>query len=476
MKNTPTRVGKTGYAADAVQQLISNVHRGAIQGIDMPTLVRELGLPNLVDEHGQLNSTQIPTVPRFLNRILRMKIDMQNRVFDLFSNYLDANVTRAEENGTLDVGLETLRAKSIHVVDKQPVYTDQKSGAVTEYVQLDVEHQVEKRAYDPRYKVAVNNKSGMPWQVIGEKSVTNEAGEVVEVMILRNGRSAVRNAPKADFKATFQVIASNKEAREIWKKGLDAIPDTVIQREHLITGALLPIWDKLIGHPKIVRVQTGKETMLGRMIPGEHVSEVMALLDVEGKTVSLTPEQAQDIVLRNGQTLTFDNKWKITRRRVAGENRMEVEGTDYGDYSTLNNYGAFTERINYVTRNFIPVGEVGNEVLERILKNHKVLTVSGKAKDNPDDIRYSSKNTGVSAVNLEVIGEATDERSIRDGRILQRAVEADSARRGAGKGQVKGTGRLTPVKVQPELEQAAQALAGVFGKRIGNTPTRVGKT
>jgi hypothetical protein len=376
------------YASDAVQQLIHSVHRGQVNGLDMPTLVQELGMPNLVDEHGQLNTTKMPGVPQFLNRILSMKIDMQNKVFDLFSNYLDANVTRAEESGTLDVGMETLKAEAIRVIDKQPVYTDKRSGAVTEYVQLDVDHKVDKRAFDSRAKVAVNNQSGMPWQVIGEKSITDEAGNIVDVFILRNGRSAIRNIPKDEFAEKFTSVSGKKKAKDVWNKGLDNIPDIVTQREHLITGALLPIWDKLIGHPRIVRVRTDKETMLGRMIPGDYISEVMAQLDVEGKAVEMTPEQAQDTVLKNGQTLTLDNKWKITRRRVAGENRMEVEGTGYGDHNILSNYGAFAERINYITRNFIPTGDTGNVVLDRILKNYKVLTVTGgrNAVSTQDDV------------------------------------------------------------------------------------------
>ena len=365
------------YAADAVEQLIHRVHRGQIPGMDITMLSRELGLPNLVDEHGQLNATQVPTVPRFLNRILSMKIEMQDKVFDLFSTLMDANVSRAEENGTLDTGLETLKAKGIRIVDSQPVYTDKRSGAVTEYVQLDVDYPVDKLAYDPRHKVVVNNQSGKPWQLVSEKSTTTESGDIVDVFVLRNGRGNHRNVLKSDFGEKFTTIASNKEARGAWDKALKELPETVTQREHLITGALLPIWDKLKGHPRIVRVQAGKETMLGRIIPGENISEVMALLDVEGKAVEMSPEQVQGSVLENGQTITLDNGWKIRAKRVAGEKRMEVEGVGYGDYRVLENYGAFTERINYVTRNFIPVGEDGNSVIEKILANRKILTVVG---------------------------------------------------------------------------------------------------
>lgn len=368
------------YAADAVEQLIHRVHRGQIPGIDMDTLVRELGLPKLVDEHGQLNATQVPTVPRFLNRILSMKIDMQNKVFDIFSALMDANVSKAEENGTLDTGLETLKAKKIKVVDTQAVYTDSRSGAVTEYVQLDVDYPVNKVPYDPRFKIVVNNQSGRPWQSAGNKTTTKEeTGEIIEVVTLRNGRGNIRNVPKEDFAEKFTEIDGQPEARAAWDAALKDIPDTVTQREHLITGALLPIWDKLKGHPRIVRVQTGKETMLGRIIPGENISEVMALLDVEGKAVDMVPEDVQRAVLENGQTVTFDNGWKIKRKMVAGERRMEVEGMQYSDYNVLNGYGTFAERINYITRVFIPTGAAGNEVIEKITRSRKILTVTGNA-------------------------------------------------------------------------------------------------
>ncbi len=372
------------YASDAVIQLIHGVHRGVVPGISMDILVRELGLPNLVDEHGQLNTTQIPTVPRFLNRILSMKIDMQNKVFDLFSSFLDSNVSRAEEDGTLDTGLETLRAKAIRVVDSQPVYTDQKSGAVTEYVQLDVDYPTQKREYNASMKTVVNNQSGKAWQIAGEKSVTNENGDIADVFVLVNGRGVRRNAAKSDFSAKFTSVASLKESRRLWDKSLSEIPDVYTQREHLITGALLPIWDKLKGHPRIVRVQTENDTMLGRIIPGENISEVMALLDVEGKAVDMSPEQVRTSVLSGGQTLTLDNGWKIKRSKVADENRIEIVGPGYNDFDVLSNTGAFTERINYKTRVFIPTGKDGDNVIKSVLSNRKIMTVTGGMAFNDD--------------------------------------------------------------------------------------------
>ncbi len=93
----------------------------------------------------------------------------------------------------------------------------------------------------------------------------------------------------------------------------------------------------------------------------------------------------------------------------------------------------------------------------------KYLTDDGKiAEDGTDNIRYSSKEKAASAVRLEVIGEATDEQSRADIRILQRAVEADRARTRGGK--KRGPGRLTPVQVVGD--RVIRQLAGIFGKRV----------
>lgn len=389
------------YATDAVEQLVDDVHRGKTPGMTMTEFAQELGLPNLVDEHGNLNAGQVPSVTKFLNRILSMTIETQNRVFDLFSDRLDANIERAERNGTLDQGLETIKALNIKEAGRQTVYTDQKSGAETQYVQLDVERETFKAELKRGASVRVNNKSGAPWFVQGYKSVTNENGNVVDVATMINPRGNKREVPLDELDTKFTKV-DGKDAATAWNKAKEEIPDTTTTREHLITGALLPIWDKLKGHPRIVRVSTGKETMLGRLIPGEYISEVMAMLDVEGKAIDMTSQQIASSVVDGGQKVSFDNGWKLERRRVADENRIEIVGPEWSDYDRLIGKGAFTERINYRTRIFIPTGEQTASVLDAIISSLRLKVMSV----NKGDALYSKTKVSIPPENrADIEGE-----------------------------------------------------------------------
>jgi hypothetical protein len=83
---------------------------------------------------------------------------------------------------------------------------------------------------------------------------------------------------------------------------------------------------------------------------------------------------------------------------------------------------------------------------------------------SPDtDVAYSKPTGEKPAVNLKVIGEATDEQFQRDGRILQRVLEKVRERRNPERRVGDpATDRITPVQAAEDENSAAQFLARVF--------------
>jgi len=74
---------------------------------------------------------ELPPITTFLNRLLALTIDLQNILFTAFEQLLTARIERAIASGAYDVGLETLRAESYNVMDRQTIYTHPGTSAET---------------------------------------------------------------------------------------------------------------------------------------------------------------------------------------------------------------------------------------------------------------------------------------------------------------------------------------------------------
>jgi C-terminal domain on Strawberry notch homologue len=85
---------------------------------------------DLVDQDGSLRE-ELPPITRFLNRILALRITMQNLLFVAFEQLLDARIEAAITAGTYDIGVETLTAESFRVVERRIVHNHTGTGAET---------------------------------------------------------------------------------------------------------------------------------------------------------------------------------------------------------------------------------------------------------------------------------------------------------------------------------------------------------
>jgi hypothetical protein len=74
---------------------------------------------------------ELPPITTFLNRVLALPIALQNRLFKLFEELLAVRVEAAIASGTYDIGLETLIAESLAVIDWRILHTHERTGATT---------------------------------------------------------------------------------------------------------------------------------------------------------------------------------------------------------------------------------------------------------------------------------------------------------------------------------------------------------
>ncbi|MET3132777.1 hypothetical protein AAKU55_003057 [Oxalobacteraceae bacterium GrIS 1.11] len=169
-------------------------------------------------------------------------------------------------------------------------------------------------------------------------------------------------------------------ARDAWNAEVAAAPKTHVRQVHLVTGALLPIWDRIPGSPRVIRTQTDDgERLLGRTVAPTLLAQTLKNLGVGSDLAILPPERIVALVL-GGAKAVLANGWKIATARVSHETRIEIESAAMSDSERrlLTQQGAFCERIQWRERVFIPTGAQAPAVLARILESKPVAELFEK--------------------------------------------------------------------------------------------------
>ena len=117
------------YAKAALRQFYQLLHAGKVEGCSLTEFEDATGL-DLTDQDGSLRE-ELPPITQFLNRVLALRIDLQNTLFAVFEELLDARIEAAIAAGTYDLGVETLTAESFTIVERRTVYTHAATGAET---------------------------------------------------------------------------------------------------------------------------------------------------------------------------------------------------------------------------------------------------------------------------------------------------------------------------------------------------------
>jgi predicted RNA methylase/2'-5' RNA ligase len=380
-------------AKEALQVFFRDLERGQIEGMPYRETMKQLGFRTDDDDkkeketarRGQSNE-QIP-MSQFLNRLLSLRVDMQGKVFEEYERRLESVVERAVREGTLDTGVENFPADKIARKAEHTVYRDPDSGAEARLFVATAKRKTEKRAWarntqgELPLKFVKNDASGQVWAVYKAADKTDATtGRVIPQYVLRGPKGS-------QFRATYELDGYNSnftdldhdEAKALWDEEYKAVPEHYETTEHFLTGAFLPIWDRIPGkdRPRIYRVRTEDgQTTVGRHVPAAQVEALMKNLGVH---FDREPEKPADVHGRLQKGLAaaanLANGWKLKAVRVQGERRIELVGPSWQHAEELRKDGVRQERINYDTRFFVPVGEDGAKVLERITRTRPITDV-----------------------------------------------------------------------------------------------------
>jgi hypothetical protein len=263
-------------------------------------------------------------------------------------------------------------------------------------------------------------------------SLTDKDGVIVDYYrLIGPGGSHTIEKKNVDTGKDWSKI-SRGQAQTMWADEIKKSPEFVTEPLHLITGAILPIWDRLGGSARVVRLQDeAGEQYIGRVVPSGAISSTLKKLGAEGDAPKVTPASLYESVMKGGRA-TLSNGWTLKRSRVASENRIELIGpTTFSEGNEVKTDGVFTERIDYKVRYFVPADETqGAAVLGRLTKFRTVVELSeGGAKPGEaaagEDSMFSAAPRGWDEIEAGAPQRMSDAEIAKVREIVQRVARTD---------------------------------------------------
>jgi hypothetical protein len=381
----------------ALEGFFLDLYRGGVEGMSIDEFETQTGL-QLRKRDPSTGATlglkdELPAITQFLNRLLSLKIDAQNLVFNAFAERLDSIIEARRDAGVLDLGLETVTADKIEKTADTVVFTSPDSGAETRHVTLKLSnryHPFTMEQAEQRKVIAwVKSPKGRVYAMAGASNHTEKGGAIIEQIRLLSPVSGSRVQPRRTIEGPQSkwTKIERADAETLWAAEIAAQPEFVSKDLHLITGAVLPIWDRLKGTPRVVRLETDTgERLLGRVVENAALDVTLKALGAGTGTAKVTPHQLFERIMEGG-TARLANRWTLKRSLVGGDHRIELIGpATWSEGEAVKKEGVTSEIISYRTRYFVPVDEdEGPKVLAAVTEFRPVADIADAADPDDDD-------------------------------------------------------------------------------------------
>jgi len=359
------------YAEYALYELFKQIYQGRFTEVPLGTFEQMTGLSLTSHEGGM--KIDLPPLRQFLNRLLALRIGMQNLIFERFELLLSQQIETAKAAGVFEVGVETLRAERFCVESIEPVYTHPGTGSVTNYLKIErtqknnIQTAAEAVEFATHHqgRLMINSKYGYAAVSIPTHSFFDADGGVIpRVLLVRPQKQTRIPLDKLDDSTWKQV--STDEFVAVWSTEIDQLPKFTTDHIHLVTGILLPIWKVLPRqNSRVFRLQLSNgEKVLGRVISAENIRAVAEQLQLKNKLLS--PEELVSLVLNERYSEQLPGGVTMRCSLVASERRIElVNALSLADRFVA--VGCFTEVIQWRKRVFIPANEKAASILKAVI-------------------------------------------------------------------------------------------------------------
>jgi len=374
------------YARAALRQFYMLLHQGRIEGCSLTTFETVTGLSLITDEGGLRD--ELPPITTWLNRLLALRIETQNLLFEVFEQLMAAKIEGAIAAGNYDKGLETITAESIVVTDRRTIYTHPVSGAQSHVLTVARKDRIRPLGLvdalalvraEPQSVLLVNSRSSRAAIQLPTASLMLDDGTVEHRVRLVRPTDELRFGQGALAETHWQP-ADQKLFCELWEAEVEAVPELTTSTFHIVTGLLLPIWRRLPDDDcRVYRIQTDAgERIIGRHIAPTLVTTMLRNLGLD-YVPSLAPEDAWTGLVEGRIGLQLADGLILRRSRVMNDYRVELIGFTDAMVPRLKALGLISEIISWKLRLFIPTAAQGPALLAALLDRHTLLGVTDRA-------------------------------------------------------------------------------------------------
>ena len=361
-------------ARQAMITLMKQITMNMIEGCSMQEFEDMTGLKLDKEE-------SLPSTAKFLNRLLALRIETQNMLYDHFSLNLAGIIEEMKEAGQYNIGIETLKADHFTVVEHDTVWTDQATQAESYSWLINQQTKTQPisqeralREAGAHGRLVINTDSGYAAIIVPteQQQVCQSTGALLSTsrLIRPTGMQKMTNA-KLD-KSHWRE-ASQTAWHQTWQEQIDHMPEYQTKQFLMITGMLLSIWHLIGGQDmKIYRLKTDDgQVLLGRKLEGAEISKFRQALGL-GKTEINSNDILAEV--KQGGSFTLAQGLRLKRSLVMGQHRLEII-TPGGNtiIDQLITLGCFTEIIAYQRRTFIPDTETADEVIAAIIEQFPLI-------------------------------------------------------------------------------------------------------
>lgn len=320
---------ESNYAEYALYELFKQIFQGRFAQVPLGTFEQMTGLSLTSHEGGM--KIDLPPLRQFLNRLLALRIDMQNTIFERFELLLSQQIEAAIAAGVYEMGVETLRAERFTVESQEAVYTHPVTGSVTNYLKVERTQTNNIRTADEMLEFAtqyqgmlmINSKSGNAAVSIPTHSIYDADGGVVPRVLLIRPQKETR-LPVQDLESSTWGQVSIDAFTAAWSTEVNELPKFTTDYLHLVTGILLPIWKILPQqNSRVFRLQTSDgQKILGRVVNAHDIQTVREQLGLRNQVLS--PEELVKLVLNERYTQQLPGGVTLRRSLIANEARIEL--------------------------------------------------------------------------------------------------------------------------------------------------------
>ena len=358
--------------AKLYRQVESGQHKDA--GIGLRDLDR-MGVLN--KEKTAVRENYASNVEQFLNRIMVLHVEKQNRIFELFyERYLEV-VEAAKQNGAFDFGVEEIHARNLRrIAEPQTLFVDPASGARTMLHELEGEVDVLRHPFDA---VAGNASQGFHRNLRSQRiyAVSDHWEANRNEVFLTGVKGPRRSLERHELEEKYERVDLTK-ARSCWEADYANTPAAESRRFHILGGAIFPIYDKVMGASGIQSVKIARavladgQALVGLNLSPSDVPNVKQRLGIGTPLGEASPAEILDL-LSGGAVIELDNGWWLATSRIAGDDVAELilNGVP-ANREELRGYGLCEEIVSHKRRWFV-VLEDALEVLPALLSKRKPI-------------------------------------------------------------------------------------------------------